>query len=42
MLKEGELQRERDLNLQLQDETYHALTKYESQCEQSQALNQEC
>jgi hypothetical protein len=42
MLKEGELQRERDLNLLLQDEKYHALTKYEGQCEQNQGLNQEC
>jgi hypothetical protein len=30
MLKEGEVARERELNLQLQDEKYHALTKVEA------------
>jgi hypothetical protein len=42
MLKEAEVSRERDLNLQLQDEKYHALTKYESSREQNHSLNQEC
>jgi hypothetical protein len=30
MAKEAEIQRERELNLQLQDEKYHALTKLEA------------
>lgn len=42
MGKETELQRERDLNLQLQDEKYHALTRYETERERMIALDREC
>ena len=36
------MQRERDLNLQLQDEKYHALTKLDQLREQWESLNKEC
>ena len=42
MAKDGELQRERDLNLQLQDEKYMALTKYEGARDRNVSLDKEC
>ncbi len=42
MQKEGEVQRERELNLQLQDEKYMALTKYEAVRDRNVSLDKEC
>lgn len=42
MAKEGELQRERELNLQLQDEKYMAMTKYEGARDRNVSLDKEC
>ena len=42
MVKEAELLRERELNLQLQDEKYMALTKYEGARDRNLALDKEC
>jgi chromosome segregation ATPase len=40
--KEVEIQRERELNLQLQDEKYLALTKYEAARDRNLSLDKEC
>ena len=40
--KEAEIARERDLNLQLQDEKYLALSKYEGARERNLSLDKEC
>lgn len=42
MAKEGEVQRERDLNLQLQDEKYLALSRFEGAKDRVEALEKDC
>lgn len=42
MAKESEIQRERELNLQLQDEKYHAITKFEGERDRNFILDKEC